>query len=121
MQVDNTNEARDALEELRKKYVHDRGDESSPTFNTSESNGTDDDFLAPLKTMYIHQPTFLQAVQEMAHSLAPLFADEDHGDFYKRAFLIMTEPERTISFRVNWTDDRGRIQTNRGWRIEFSR
>ena len=80
-----------------------------------------DDFLASLKNKYAHQPTFLQAVEEMTESLAPLFADEVNGEFYKRAFLVMTEPERTISFRVNWTDDKGRIQTNRGWRVEFSR
>ena len=111
-------ETKDALEELRMKFVHTRGADTDPT--TTE-NDKGDDFLASLKNKYAHQPTFLQAVEEMTESLAPLFADEVNGEFYKRAFLVMTEPERTISFRVNWTDDKGRIQTNRGWRVEFSR
>jgi glutamate dehydrogenase (NADP+) len=77
-------------------------------------------FLDSIRNKYSHQPTFLQAVDEMANALQPLFMDEVNGEFYKRAFLVMTEPERIISFRVNWEDDRGQLQTNRGWRIEFS-
>jgi glutamate dehydrogenase (NADP+) len=56
----------------------------------------------------------------MALSVAPLFDDPDNGDFYKRAFVAMTEPERTISFRVPWMDDDGNLRFNRGWRVEFS-
>lgn len=102
------------LEDMKGKFSHAKEkDDTNPP--------EEDDFLASLKNKYAHQPTFLQAVEEMTESLAPLFADEVNGEFYKRAFLVMTEPERTISFRVNWTDDKGRIQTNRGWRVEFSR
>jgi len=89
-------------------YIH------TPSIHASLS------FLDPLREKYAHQPTFLQAVEEMAESLAPIFANKEKGEFYKRAFLVMTEPERSISFRVNWTDDQGRLQTNRGWRVEFS-
>lgn len=78
------------------------------------------DFLDDLREKYSHQPTFLQAVEEMAMALLPLFQDEKNGSFYRRAFLAMTEPERTISFRVPWEDDNGNIQFNRGWRVEFS-
>ena len=78
------------------------------------------DFLDDLRGKYSHQPTFLQAVEEMAMALLPLFQDEQHGAFYKRAFLAMTEPERTISFRVSWEDDQGNLQYNRGWRVEFN-
>lgn len=81
---------------------------------------TDEDFLDPLRRRYAHQPVFLQAVEEMAKSVTPLFEDEVNGEFYKRAFLVMTEPERTISFRVLWQDDRGDMQCNRGWRVEFN-
>ena len=80
----------------------------------------DEDFLDPLRRIYSHQPVFLQAVEEMAKSVTPLFEDEINGEFYKRAFLVMTEPERVISFRVLWQDDRGDMQCNRGWRVEFS-
>jgi hypothetical protein len=53
-------------------------------------------FLDGLRRKYGHQPTFLQAVEEMAMALLPLFEDERNGAFNKRAFLAMTEPERTI-------------------------
>lgn len=78
------------------------------------------DFLDDLRCKYSHQSTFLQAVEEMARALLPLFQDEENGAFYMRAFLAMTEPERTIGFRVPWEDDQGNIQFNRGWRVEFS-
>jgi len=77
-------------------------------------------FLNDLRRNYAHQPVFLQAVEEMAISLDPLFNDPDHGDFYRRAFVAMTEAERTINFRVSWMDDEGKLQVNRGWRVEFS-
>jgi hypothetical protein len=78
-------------------------------------------FLDDLRTKYADQPTFIQAVEEMALNLLPLFEDADLGDFYKRSFLALAEPERIISFRVPWEDDNGHIHYNRGWRVEFSR
>ena len=78
-------------------------------------------FLETLRRNYSHQPVFLQAVEEMAINLEPLFADPTDGEFYQRAFLVMTEPERTISFRVPWEDDEGNMRYNRGWRVEFNR
>jgi glutamate dehydrogenase (NADP+) len=82
---------------------------------------TDLTFLNDLRSKYSHQTTFLQAVEEMAVALMPLFEDPKEGDFYQRAFLTMAEPERTISFRVPWMDDSGKLQFNRGWRVEFNR
>ncbi|KAL7518718.1 hypothetical protein ACHAWX_003527 [Stephanocyclus meneghinianus] len=78
------------------------------------------DFLDDLRAKYSHQPVFLQAVEEMALAIEPLFHDSVNGEFYKRAFLYMTEPERMISFHVPWMDDAGNLQVNRGWRVEFS-
>jgi len=52
-------------------------------------------FLDDIKKKYGHQPTFLQAVEEMALSLKPLFDDPELGEFYRKVFLIMSEPERT--------------------------
>jgi len=63
---------------------------------------------------------FLQAVEEMSISLRSLFLDPEKGEFYQRAFVAMAEPERTISFRVSWMDDKGVLNFNRGWRVEFS-
>lgn len=78
-------------------------------------------FLDDLRRKYQYQPTFLQAVEEMALSLKDIFEDPQDGEFYKRAFLLMTEPERVLAFRVPWMDDEGNLRYNRGWRVEFSR
>lgn len=78
------------------------------------------DFLADLRAKYPHQPVFLQAVEEMALSVEPLFNDPVDGDFYRKAFIFLTEPERMISFHVPWMDDEGNQHVNRGWRVEFS-
>jgi len=78
-------------------------------------------FLQDLRQKYDHQPVFLQSVNEIVHSLRPLFENPEKGEFYQRAFIVMTEPERTISFRIPWEDDTGNMRYNRGWRVEFSR
>jgi glutamate dehydrogenase (NADP+) len=90
-------------------------------FNPQEQSQHGLDFLDDLRSKYSHQPVFLQSVEEIALSLLPLFEDPVKGDFYKRAFVAMTEPERTIAFRVPWEDDHGILHFNRGWRVEFSR
>ena len=91
-----------------------------PAATTMITDHTDTSIVNPLRLKYPHQPTFLQAVEEMVLSLGDIFDGPD-GEFYQRAFSAMTEPERIISFRVPWMDDEGRLQFNRGWRIEFSR
>eukprot|EP00978_Attheya_sp_CCMP212_P013032 scaffold32527_cov55-Attheya_sp.AAC.1 len=92
-----------------------------PTTKTNTDTAIDTmDFLNDLRSKYAHQPTFLQSVEEMAVSLEPIFSDPEKGDFYKRAFVVMAEPERTISFRVPWMDDAGEMRFNRGWRVEFN-
>ena len=88
---------------------------------TTNENGNKLSFLNDLRAKYYYQPTFLQSVEEIALSLLPLFEDPEKGDFYKRAFVAMTEPERAISFRVPWMDDNGDIHFQRGYRVEFSR
>ena len=93
---------------------------TNPTKTTKTMATTQEqqlEFLNDLKKRYAHQPTFLQAVEEMAISLLPLFQQDP---FYQRAFLAMTEPERSLSFRVPWMDDAGNLCINRGWRVEFS-
>jgi len=62
---------------------------------------------------------FLQTVEEVLTSLEP--AIEQHPE-YEAAGLLerLVEPERQIVFRVTWVDDQGKVQVNRGFRVQFS-
>ena len=66
-----------------------------------------------------NQPEFLQAVAEVVDSLWPFLQNNPH---YASQSLLerLVEPERTIMFRVCWTDDRGEVHVNRGYRIQHS-
>ncbi|MHB1033269.1 MAG: NADP-specific glutamate dehydrogenase [Pirellulales bacterium] len=65
------------------------------------------------------EPEFHQAVKEVLESIEPVFSR--HPKYEKNRILErLVEPERTITFRVPWTDDKGAIQINRGFRIQFS-
>ena len=61
----------------------------------------------------------LQAVEEVLESLEPVV--EAHPE-YEKASLIerLVEPERIIMFRVPWVDDAGKVQVNRGYRVQFN-
>ena len=62
---------------------------------------------------------FLQAVREVLESLEPVI--EQNPSFEKYGVIErMVEPERQISFRVSWVDDNGKVQVNRGYRIQFN-
>ena len=65
------------------------------------------------------EPEFLQAVKEVLESLEPVV--EAHPE-YEKAGLIerLVEPERIITFRVPWVDDKGNVQVNRGFRVQFN-
>ncbi len=65
------------------------------------------------------EPEFLQAVREVLESLEPVV--EAHPE-YEKAGLIerLVEPERIITFRVPWIDDKGNVQVNRGFRVQFN-
>jgi len=65
------------------------------------------------------EPEFHQAVREVVDSLVPCL--DKHPEYLEHKILErMTEPDRTFIFRVPWLDDKGQIQVNRGFRIEFS-
>lgn len=65
------------------------------------------------------QKEFHQAVHEVFDSLAPVIAK--HPEYLDQAILErIVEPERQIIFRVPWMDDNGKVQVNRGYRIEFN-
>lgn len=78
-----------------------------------------DTVMNELKERYSYQPEFLQAVQEVLTSLQPILAAEKKYEQHKILDRIV-EPERTICFRVEWVDDKGEIQVNRGYRIQFN-
>ena len=65
------------------------------------------------------EPEFLQAVKEVLESLEPVL--EKNPDIEKAGIIErMVEPERQISFRVSWVDDNGKVQVNRGYRVQFN-
>ena len=65
------------------------------------------------------QPEFHQAVKEVLESLEPVF--NKRQDYQEAGILErIVEPERQIIFRVPWVDDNGKVQVNRGYRVEFN-
>ncbi|TBL65190.1 NADP-specific glutamate dehydrogenase [Hafnia alvei] len=76
-------------------------------------------FLASVQKRDPNQPEFLQAVREVMTTLWPFL---EKNPRYRDAALLerLIEPERVIQFRVTWVDDRGQVQVNRAWRVQFS-
>ncbi len=66
-----------------------------------------------------NEPEFLQAVGEVFESLVPV-ADKRQDFIDAGVFSRMVEPERTIIFRVSWVDDNGKVQVNRGFRVQYN-
>ena len=65
------------------------------------------------------QPEFIQAVTEVLTSIEP--AVEAHPEYREAALLErIVEPERVVMFRVPWVDDAGKVQVNRGFRVQFN-
>jgi glutamate dehydrogenase (NADP+) len=76
-------------------------------------------FMANVTAQNPNEPEFIQAVQEVAETVIPFIAN--HPKYAEHRILErMVEPERTIMFRVPWTDDSGKVQVNKGYRIEFN-
>lgn len=75
--------------------------------------------ISNLQDRYAYEPVFLQAVQEVLHSLQPVL---DKNPQYERNKILerIVEPERTISFRVQWVDDNGQVQVNKGFRVQYN-
>ncbi|MBJ09849.1 MAG: NADP-specific glutamate dehydrogenase [Flavobacteriales bacterium] len=78
-----------------------------------------DAFINKVKLKDAHEPEFIQAVQEVAEAIIP-FMNENPK--YKSSKLLerIVEPERVIMFRIPWLDDEGKVQVNRGFRVEFN-
>ena len=79
-----------------------------------------DETLARVKKQNPDQPEFNQAVYEVLESLRPVI--EKNEDAYRRDALLerLTTPERAILFRVPWVDDKGQVQVNNGYRVQFN-
>ena len=78
-----------------------------------------DAFMEAVKARNGHEPEFLQAVEEVAEAVIPFIAENPKYDDAQILNRIV-EPERVLMFRVPWTDDQGKYQVNRGFRIEMN-
>lgn len=79
-----------------------------------------DEILTTIQTRNPGEPEFLQAVREVLESLRPVIQRNEAA--YRRDALLerLTSPERIILFRVPWVDDRGQVQVNTGYRVQFN-
>ena len=76
-------------------------------------------FLSQVSQKNQNEPEFMQAVTEVAETVIPYIVTQDI--YYGQNILLrMVEPERVVSFRVAWIDDKEVIQVNRGYRIEMN-
>ena len=78
-----------------------------------------DPFMDQLKIRHPNQPEFHQAVHEIAETIIPFIAQNPTYQGYSLMERI-TEPDRILSFRVTWQNDEGRIEVNRGYRVQFN-
>ena len=79
-----------------------------------------DEVLELVQKKNASEPEFLQAVDEVLNSLRPVI-EKNEEKFRKEALLErLVEPERQIKFRVPWVDDKGQVQVNTGYRIQFN-
>ena len=66
-----------------------------------------------------HEKEFLQAVREVLEALSPVF--DKHPEYEDKGLLErFVEPDRAILFRVPWVDDQGKVQVNRGYRVQYN-
>ena len=78
-----------------------------------------EEVIAKVKARDAHEPLFIQTVEEVLRSLEPMV--EKHPEYQANSLLErMVEPERVIEFRVPWVDDAGKVQVNRGFRVQFN-
>jgi glutamate dehydrogenase (NADP+) len=77
------------------------------------------DVFAKVQEKDSGQPEFLQAVREVLTSLEPVV--DKHPEFIKaKIYDRIVVPDRAVLFRVPWVDDRGEVQVNRGFRVQFN-
>jgi glutamate dehydrogenase (NADP+) len=80
---------------------------------------SENELLEQIKKRNPNEPEFIQAVDEVISSIGIVF--KKHPEYHRLKLLErMAEPERLISFRVNWLDDNGDVQVNRGFRVQMN-
>jgi len=84
---------------------------------TDRSQALTDAFMADMRDKNPGEDLFLQAVEEVA--LDVITVEKANSDYTAARILArLTEPDRVIAFRINWEDDAGMVQINRGWRVQ---
>ena len=79
-----------------------------------------DEVIATVEAKNADQPEFLQAVKEVLESLRPIVDANEEKYRYESLLERLVEPDRILMFRVPWVDDQGKIQVNRGFRVQFN-
>ena len=75
--------------------------------------------MAKLEKKYGHEKEYLQAVHEVLESIEGIY--NQHPEFEKAKIIErLVEPDRIFTFRVTWQDDKGEVQTNLGYRVQFN-
>ena len=79
-----------------------------------------DEVLEHVKKKDANEPEFIQAVTEVLESIRVVV--DAHEEEYRKAALLerLVEPDRIITFRVPWTDDKGEVHVQRGFRVQFN-
>jgi len=78
-----------------------------------------DQFMQALENRHPGEKEYLQAVREVLISIKDVY--DQHPEFERKALLErLVEPERIITFRVPWVDDKGKVQVNLGYRVQFN-
>lgn len=78
-----------------------------------------DEIISKVEKRNLGEEEFLNAIKEVLNSLVPVF--NKHPEYIEEGILErIVEPERQIFFRVPWIDDNGKVQVNRGFRVQFN-
>ncbi|MBQ8663994.1 MAG: NADP-specific glutamate dehydrogenase [Eubacterium sp.] len=79
-----------------------------------------EEVLAKVKKQYAAEPEFIQAVEEVLETIAPVI--DANEELYRREAILerITTPDRAIIFRIPWVDDNGQVQVNTGYRVQFN-
>ena len=77
------------------------------------------EIIQDLERKHPNEPEYIQAVTEVLHSVEEVYYQ--HPEFEKAKIIErMVEPDRIITFRVTWVDDKGEAQTNLGYRVQYN-